>query len=139
MSRAPAPIWEFGGGVPNEVFFWLHLGIKLLAKRYLVGPNVSGWFPVKPILKNPTKRTYGPIHLAFSYRSKQDVRRFQLGLSRGDAVATLIQPNLDEKAKEIGRFYVGGRHPFRTTLKPWDAIVRWHLQGNQIIPGFLGW
>ena len=32
-----------------------------------------------------------------------------------------------------------GRNPFRTTLKPWETMFCWYLQGNQIIPGFLGW
>ena len=25
---------------------------------------------------------------------------------------------------------VDGRNPFRTTLKPWESIVCWYLQGN---------
>ena len=32
-----------------------------------------------------------------------------------------------------------GRNPFRTTLKPWETIVRWYLQGDRKkMQGFLG-
>ena len=32
---------------------------------------------------------------------------------------------------------VDGRNPLRTTLKPWETIVCWHLQGNHQKPEFL--
>ena len=33
---------------------------------------------------------------------------------------------------------VEGRNPFRTTLKPWETVVRWYLQGI-LMPWLLRW
>ena len=46
-------------------------------------------------------------------------------------------PSVSNQASLKGTPTVDGRNPFRTTWKPLQNIVRWHLQGNRIIPGFL--
>ena len=35
--------------------------------------------------------------------------------------------------------YCGWTESVRTTLKPWEMMVGWHVQGNRILPGLLGW
>ena len=47
-------------------------------------------------------------------------------------------PDLSRKPPDThGKTDPDRRNPFRTTLKPEETIVGWHLQGNRLIPGFL--